>query len=56
MNDSGIMTMSAAQILQASIATLLARLHSLAVSSNAEDRAEALAIGREINLRLQFGD
>jgi hypothetical protein len=48
--------MSASQIRQASIAALLARLHSLSVSSNAEDRAEALAIGREISIRLQCGD
>jgi hypothetical protein len=48
--------MSALQIRQASIAALLARLHSLAVSSNVEDCAEALAIGREINIRLQCGD
>jgi hypothetical protein len=49
-------TMSASQIRQASIASLLTRLPSLSVSSNADDRAEALANDGEINIRLQSSD
>jgi hypothetical protein len=48
--------MSDTQIRQASVAALLARLHTLSISSNAEDRAEAAAIQREISLRLACGD
>jgi hypothetical protein len=48
--------MSNAQIQQASIAALLARLHTLSISSNAEDQAEARVIQREINIRLACGD
>jgi hypothetical protein len=48
--------MSHSQIRQASIATLLARLHTLAVSSNVEDRLEARVIRREIQIRLECGD
>jgi hypothetical protein len=48
--------MSDSQIRQASIAALLARLHTLSISSNAEDRAEAAAIQREISVRLQCAD
>jgi hypothetical protein len=48
--------MSQSQIRQASIASLLARLHTLSVSSNAEDRAEVVDIQREIHLRLGCGD
>jgi len=48
--------MSDWQIKRASIAALLARLHVLAVSSAAEDRAEAQAIEREIAIRLECGD
>jgi hypothetical protein len=48
--------MSEPQIRQATLATLLARLHTLSISSNPEDRAEALAIQREINIRLGCGD
>jgi hypothetical protein len=49
-------TMSDPQIRQASFAALLARLHTLSVSTNAEDRAEAMAIQREIRVRLECGD
>jgi hypothetical protein len=49
-------TMSEPQIRQATLATLLARLHTLSISSNPEDRAEALVIQREINIRLGCGD
>lgn len=48
--------MSDWQIKRASIAALLARLHALSVSSAAADRAEALAIEREIAIRLECGD
>jgi hypothetical protein len=48
--------MSQSQIRQASIASLLARLHTLSVSSNAEDRAEVADIQRELHLRLECGD
>jgi hypothetical protein len=48
--------MSHSQIRQASIASLLARLHTLSVSNNAEDRAEAADIQREIHIRLECGD
>jgi hypothetical protein len=48
--------MSDSQIRQASIATLLARVHTLSISSNDEDRAEAAAIQREISIRLVGGD
>jgi hypothetical protein len=48
--------MSDWQIKRASIAALLARLHALAVSSAAADRAEALAIQRELAIRLECGD
>jgi hypothetical protein len=48
--------MSHTQIRQASIVSLLARLHTLSVSSNAEDRAEAVDIQREIQMRLGCGD
>jgi hypothetical protein len=44
------------QIERASIAALLARLHSLSVSSAVGDRAEALAIQREIATRFEVGD
>jgi hypothetical protein len=52
----GAATMSHSQIRQASIASLLARLHTLSVSNNAEDRAEAADIQREIHIRLECGD
>jgi hypothetical protein len=48
--------MSQSQIYQASIAALLARLHTLSISSTAGDRAEAEAIKREIAIRLECGD
>ena len=48
--------MSEPQIREATLATLLARLHTLSISSNPEYRAEALAIQREINVRLGCGD
>jgi hypothetical protein len=48
--------MSDSQIRQASIAALLARLHTLSISNNPEDRAEAAAIQREISARLECGD
>jgi hypothetical protein len=48
--------MSDWQIQRASIAALLARLHALSVSSAAGDCAEALAIEREIAIRLEVGD
>jgi hypothetical protein len=48
--------MSDSQIRQASVAALLARLHTLSVSNNAADQAEARAIQREINIRLACGD
>jgi hypothetical protein len=48
--------MSDWQIKRATIAALLARLHALSVSNAAADRAEALAIQREIAMRLECGD
>ena len=48
--------MSDWQIKRASIAALLARLHALSVSTAAEDRSQALAIQREIAIRLEYGD
>jgi hypothetical protein len=48
--------MSDSQILEASSAALLARLHTLSISSDAEDRAEAAAIQREIGQRLKWGE
>jgi hypothetical protein len=44
------------QIKRASTAALLARLHAHSVSSVAGDRAEALAIKREIATRFEVGD
>jgi hypothetical protein len=48
--------MSDWQIRRASIAALLARLHALSISSATADRTEALAIEREISIRLEVGD
>ena len=48
--------MSDWQIKRASIAALLARLHALSVSNAAADQEEALAIQRELAIRLECGD
>jgi hypothetical protein len=51
----GERTMSDLQIEQATIATLLARLHSLSISTNAEDQMEAWVIQRELDIRMECG-
>jgi hypothetical protein len=48
--------MSDWQIRRSSNAALLARLHVLSVSTIAKDRAEAMAIQREIAIRVAYGD
>ena len=48
--------MSGSNIRHASTAMLLARLNTLGVSTNSNDKAEALAIQREIALRIECGD
>lgn len=47
--------MSDWQIACASIAALIARLNTLSVSTNFEDKAEAFAIRREIERRIGVG-
>jgi hypothetical protein len=48
--------MSESQMERASIAALLARLHTLSISGNPEDLEESIAIRREINMRLHWGN
>jgi hypothetical protein len=48
--------MSESQIERATVAALLARLNTLSISGNPEDREEAVAIRREINMRLHWGN